>query len=73
MRIGKGTLVAFGAALGVASTAAAHPGHGLAGGSADWLHSLSDPLHVAPAVLVGLALGLVWQRRRRAAVRARTR
>ena len=71
MRIGKRAFGAAGAALAIASAAAAHPGHGLAGGSANGLHYLSDPLHVAPPLLVGLALGLVWQRRR--AARARTR
>lgn len=72
MKIGKRAIGAAGAALALANAAGAHPGHGLAGGSAHWLHYLSDPLHVAPPVLVGLALAFVWQRRRRA-VRARTR
>jgi MYXO-CTERM domain-containing protein len=71
MRLGKRAFGGAGATLAIANAAAAHPGHGLAGGSAHWLHYLSDPLHVAPPVLVGLALLLVWQRRR--AVRARTR
>jgi hypothetical protein len=71
MRLGKRALGAAGATLVIASAAAAHPGHGLAGGSAQWLHYLTDPLHVAPPVLVGLAVALVWQRRR--ALRARTR
>jgi hypothetical protein len=66
-------LGALGAALCVASTAAAHPGHGLAGGSASWLHYLSDPVHVGPPALVALAVGLGWQRWRRDLVRARTR
>jgi hydrogenase/urease accessory protein HupE len=57
------------AALLLASPAVAHPGHGLGGGSASWLHYLSDPLHVAPWALGALALG-VWLRRSR---RARTR
>lgn len=65
IRIGRG-LAILGLALPVA--AAAHPGHGLAGGSHAWLHYLSDPLHVAPAALALLAFA-VW--RVRARVRAR--
>jgi MYXO-CTERM domain-containing protein len=72
MRIGKRAIGAAAAALAIANAAAAHPGHGLAGGSSHWLHYLGEPLHVAPLALAGLALALVWQRRRRAA-RARTR
>jgi hypothetical protein len=60
-----------GAVLSVASAAAAHPGHGQGGGSAHWLHYLSDPLHVAPFALGALALAFAW--RRRLAARARTR
>jgi hypothetical protein len=55
--------------IGMAAAAAAHPGHGLAGGSQSWLHYASDPFHVAPLVLVALAL--LWRRRSRA--RASTR
>jgi MYXO-CTERM domain-containing protein len=58
-----------GALLFVASAAAAHPGHGL--GAEGLLHYATEPLHVAPAALVGLALALAWRRRARA--RARTR
>jgi len=47
----------------VASAAAAHPGHGLAGGSESWLHYATDPLHVAPFVLAALALAS-WRRAR---------
>jgi hypothetical protein len=72
MRIGKRAAGAAGAALAFAQAAAAHPGHGLAGGSSHALHYLSDPLHVAPLALAGLALAVGWRRRRRA-VRARTR
>ena len=59
------------AALALASPAAAHPGHGLGGGSTHWLHYLSDPLHVAPLAVGVLALALVVRARRSA--RARTR
>ena len=51
-------------ALVLASRAAAHPGHGLDGGGAHWLHYLSDPLHVAPWVAGGLALVLLMRARR---------
>ena len=64
-------LVTVAAALLLASPAAAHPGHGLGGGSYHWLHYLTDPLHVAPFALAALALVLVIRARRRA--RARTR
>jgi hypothetical protein len=69
MSIGKRAAGAAGAALAIANAAAAHPGHGLEGGSSHWLHYLSDPLHVAPLALVGL-IAVVW-RRRAARVRAR--
>jgi hydrogenase/urease accessory protein HupE len=59
----KRALALAAAALSIASTAAAHPGHGLDGGSSHWLHYLSDPLHVAPLAAVGLALALAWRRR----------
>jgi MYXO-CTERM domain-containing protein len=60
----------FGAALlFVASAAAAHPGHGL--GAQGFLHYLTDPLHVAPVALIGLALALAWRRRTRARVPTR--
>ena len=61
------------AALGVASAAAAHPGHGLDGGSEHWLHYVSDPLHVAPLALVALTLVLAWRRWRESRARALTR
>ena len=51
--------------LGVASAAAAHPGHGLAHG---WLHWATEPLHVAPPALAAV---LLWRARRRARVRIR--
>jgi hypothetical protein len=63
-------LTTFAGALGLASQVAAHPGHGLGGGSTHWLHYLSDPLHVAPFAVGALALGIVWRRR---SARARTR
>lgn len=59
MRISLG----LGAAqLVVASAAAAHPGHGLAGSG--WLHYATDPLHVAPVALIGLGLAFAWRRAR---------
>jgi hypothetical protein len=64
-------LVVAGAAASIASTALAHPGHGLDAGSAHWLHYLSEPLHVAPVVLVAFTLALGWRRWRGS--RARTR
>jgi MYXO-CTERM domain-containing protein len=54
----------FAAALVLASQAAAHPGHGLGGGSTHWLHYLSDPLHAAPWAVGALALVLLVQVRR---------
>ena len=57
------------AALALASPAAAHPGHGLGGGSTHWLHYLSDPLHVAPLAVGVLALVLVVRARRSARTR----
>jgi MYXO-CTERM domain-containing protein len=57
------------ALLCVASAAAAHPGHGL--GAQGWLHYVTDPLHVAPAALIGLALAFAWRRRTRARVPTR--
>ena len=57
-------LVSFAAALVLASPVAAHPGHGLGGGSNHWLHYLSDPLHVAPFAVAGLALVLLVRARR---------
>ena len=59
----KRILAAGAAWLGVATAAAAHPGHGLAAQS--WLHYLAEPLHVAPIALGALALGLAWRRRAR--------
>ena len=55
----------------VASQAAAHPGHGLGGGSYHWLHYLTDPLHVAPVALGALALVIIVRARRSARVRTR--
>ena len=52
------------AVLALASPAAAHPGHGLDGGSTHWLHYLSDPLHAAPWVVGVLALVLLVRARR---------
>jgi hypothetical protein len=63
-------LTTFAAALGLASQAAAHPGHGLGGGSTHWLHYLSDPLHLAPFAVGALAIALAWRQR---SARARTR
>jgi len=71
MRNGTRTLGLACAALLVASPAAAHPGHGLGGGSTHWLHYVGDPLHVAPLALLGLGLALGWRRWRGS--RARTR
>ncbi len=70
MRIAARFLALASAALGLASAAAAHPGHGLGDGSMHPLHYLSDPLHVAPFAVAALAIGLAWRRR---SVRARTR
>lgn len=55
----------------LANQAAAHPGHGLGGGSDRWLHYLTEPLHVAPFALGALALAIIVRARRSA--RARTR
>ena len=63
-------LTTFAGALVLASQAAAHPGHGLGGGSTHWLHYLSDPLHLAPFAVGALAIALAWRRR---SARARTR
>ena len=57
--------------LALAHAAAAHPGHGLEGGSESWLHYATEPLHVGPIALVAVAL--VVARRRRRPARARTR
>jgi MYXO-CTERM domain-containing protein len=66
----KRICLGVGAALPlVASAAAAHPGHGLA--AQGWLHWATDPLHVAPLALIGLALALAWRRRTRARVPTR--
>jgi len=58
----KRALALAAAALSLASAAAAHPGHGLDGGSSHWLHYLSDPLHVAPLAAVVIAGALARQR-----------
>ena len=63
------SLGAGSALLFVASAAAAHPGHGITPDG--WLHWVSEPLHVAPLAVIGLALGLAW--RRQARVRVPTR
>jgi hypothetical protein len=66
------TLAAAAAAASfVAGAAAAHPGHGLGGGSDALLHYMTDPLHVAPLALV--AWTLVLARKRLRAARARSR
>lgn len=65
------TLTTCAGALVLASQAAAHPGHGVDGGGAHWLHYVSDPLHVAPWVVGGLALVLLVQARRSVRRRAR--
>jgi hydrogenase/urease accessory protein HupE len=57
----------------LASAAAAHPGHGLGGGSQSWLHYLSEPLHVAPLALAMLSVGLWSRRRTQAQARSRRR
>jgi hypothetical protein len=57
------------ALLVVANAATAHPGHGL--GAPGWLHYATEPLHVAPVALIGLALALAWRRRTRARVPTR--
>ena len=62
---------AFAAVFMLASQAAAHPGHGLGGGSTRWLHYLTEPPHVAPVAIGALALALAVRARRGA--RARTR
>ncbi len=62
-----------GAAFGIAGAAAAHPGHGLDGGSEHWLHYVSDPLHVAPLALCALTLVLAARRWRQARARTRIR
>jgi hypothetical protein len=59
----------LGGGLLAAAPALAHPGHGLGGGSASWLHYATDPLHVAPLAAAVAAL-VLW---RRARSRARTR
>jgi len=55
------------AALLFPSLAAAHPGHGIAGGSSSLLHYLSEPAHGLGAVLgiaaVALVAGVLASRR----------
>jgi hypothetical protein len=63
------SLGAGAALLLAAGAAAAHPGHGL--GAQGWLHWATEPLHVAPLALIGLALALAWKRRTRARVPTR--
>jgi hydrogenase/urease accessory protein HupE len=51
-------------ALLAAGEALAHPDHGARGWlSADWLHLLSEPDHLA-MILAPLAIGLAWIARR---------
>ena len=59
------------AALSVASPAAAHPGHGIPAEAWSLAHSLTEPLHVVPAlaVMVAAAFAAALLRRRRAAGR----
>ena len=64
-------LTTFVGTLVLASQAAAHPGHGLGGGSTHWLHYLTDPLHVAPIAAGVLALALAVRARRNARARKR--
>jgi peptidoglycan/LPS O-acetylase OafA/YrhL len=64
-------LTTFACALALAGQAAAHPGHGLGGGSTHWLHYLTDPLHVAPLAAGVLALALAVRARRSAGARKR--
>lgn len=64
--LGVGVIV-----FGVAAAAAAHPGHGLGGGSESFVHYVTDPFHVAPPALAVLALLQVWRRRERARARRR--
>jgi len=64
-------LVIFASVLALASQAAAHPGHGLGGGSAHALHYLTDPMHVAPIAAGVLALALAVRARRSAGARKR--
>ena len=54
-------------ALSFANAAGAHPGHGLDGAASSALHTLTEPVHVAPFALAALALGLLLRRRRRGA------
>ena len=59
------------ATLWVASPAAAHPGHGIPAEAWGLAHTLTEPLHVVPALAVMLAAGLAAAllRRRRGVVR----
>jgi hypothetical protein len=50
---------------GAAAAAAAHPGHGVGGGSDSWLHYLSEPAHVALPLLVAAAFAFGLARARR--------
>jgi hypothetical protein len=61
------------AALLLADTAFAHPGHGVAS-AASWLHGL-EPAHLAPALLAAAAASLLAAalRKRSAVVRERRR
>jgi hypothetical protein len=51
-------------ALGAASAAGAHPGHGVAPDG--FLHWATEPVHAAPLALLVLTVGLAWRRRARA-------
>jgi len=61
----KGSLVL--ALLALPSIAAAHPGHGVAGGSFSLLHYLTEPAHGLSGVLgiAAVAALAVWVRSRR--------
>lgn len=52
--------------FGLATPAAAHPGHGLV--AQGWLHWATEPVHAAPLGIVALALVLAVRRRARARV-----
>jgi len=72
MTVAKRVATAGFAWLVMSSSAAAHPGHGRAGGDFSPLHYLSEPLHLAMAIPMLWLLGWgVWSLT--GALRARAR
>jgi hydrogenase/urease accessory protein HupE len=63
----KRSSLAFATLAALPSVAAAHPGHGIAGGSSSLLHYLAEPMHGIGAVLGIGAVSLLaaWATSRR--------